>query len=121
MMKRFLLVALLIAVGLFVYNYMNTGEITLIPSTRLSEEERQVRRLEDRLQSARKQFAQASRAAALSGVDTTTDAAAAKSDIDEVAKATRELGTRAESESAKKSIGRLEEEIREARREIGVD
>ena len=121
MTKRFLLLALLIVAGLFVYNYMDTARITLIPSASLSAEERRLRGLEDRLQSARKQFLQASRAAALSGVDTTADAAAAKSQIDEVAKEARELRARAASDTAKQRVGQLEEKIREARREIGLE
>ena len=121
MTKRFLLLALLIAAGLFVYNYMDTGRITLIPSASLSDEERQVRRLTVQLQSARKQFLQASRAAALSGVDTSADAAAAKSQIDEVAKEARALRAKTASEKAKQRFGELEEKIREARNEIGVE
>jgi len=84
-MKKLALVVVLAVVGLVTYNYVSTGELTLLPSGPRTAEEQQLVELQDRFEAAQKQFTQASRTAGLSGMDTTADAEAAMramSDID---------------------------------------
>jgi alcohol dehydrogenase class IV len=87
-MKK-LAVFVVVAIAVLVaFNYATTGELTLAPSFSKSEEEREVQDLQRDFAAAQKQYAQAYRAAGLSGIDTTADADAA---IESVKRVTREL------------------------------
>ena len=60
-MVKFIMIVLLLAGALLGYNYTTTGEVTLIPSFTLSEEEQQVKNLEELFQRATREFSQAER------------------------------------------------------------
>ena len=77
-MKKLAVVLVLAMAGLLAYNFATTGELTLKPSFTLSAEEEQLRDLERDFNAAKKSFAQAHRAAAVGGLDTTADVEAAK-------------------------------------------
>lgn len=81
MLKRLLIVVVLAAGALVAYNYATTGSITLVPSGGVSVEDREVSELRQRFERARTQFAQAHRAAAIGGVDTTGDVEATLADV----------------------------------------
>ena len=64
---------ILIVLGLAIWvgiNYVKTGKISIMP-VELSAEEREIRELEAELESIDKQIAQESRAAGVTGMDTT--------------------------------------------------
>jgi hypothetical protein len=73
MMKRLLSVVVLAVGGLVAFNFATTGSVTLIPSAGVSNEDRELRDLRQQFERAKQQFAQAHRAAAIGGVDTTGD------------------------------------------------
>ena len=77
-MKKAIVAVLFVVAGLLAYNFATTGELTLVPSFALSEDERQLKDLEARFKAARKEFAGAHRTAAVSGIDMTADAEAAR-------------------------------------------
>lgn len=77
-MKKLLILVAVLVVGLLAYNFATTGEVKLIPSFGLSDEEQAVKDLEDRFDAAKSEFAQAHRAAGVSGVDTSSGAEAAR-------------------------------------------
>jgi outer membrane murein-binding lipoprotein Lpp len=89
-MKGLILVVLLVAGALLAYNYVHTGKLTLIPSS-TSKAEQQLQELEQRLDSARRQFEAAGRAAGVAGVDTTADAEAARREVERVESDLKEL------------------------------
>lgn len=81
----------LAAVALIAFNYVTTGEITLIPTTPLSAEARALNHLHQRFVSATHQLNQAEKAAGVSGIDTSADAQAALSELDRVELELKEL------------------------------
>lgn len=112
-MKKLLVVVFLLAGGLLVYNYAATGELTLVPSFTVSQEEQQVRDLEDRFQRARQEMAQAGRSAGLAGIDTSSQMAAGLKQIaalekeaKALAKKLQEPGARARLETLRKELAR---------------
>ena len=118
MKRNILIIIALIVVGLLAYNFLNTGKITLIPSSGLSEEEQEIKMLEEELQAAERTFSQAGRAASLTGVDSTSDAAAAMRVVERVASRARELKRRATSEDIKDKIEQLEDKIKELKNKM---
>ena len=120
MKKNILIAVVVIVAGLLVFNYLNTGKITLIPSSGLSEEEREIKMLEEELRAAERSFAQAGRASAMSGVDSTADAEAAKMVVKRVEAQARELKRKTTSEEIKFKIERLEDKIRELKNKLEI-
>jgi hypothetical protein len=117
--KRIVLVVILVVGALLAYNYVTLGRLTLVPSATLSEEEKELDGLETRVREAVRQYAQAGRAAAIGGVDTTGDAEQARLEIERVEKRVKELQKKA-SETAKVKVREVQEAIQEAKRSIGI-
>ena len=97
MAKLILVLIVLLVIGLFVFNYMQSGELTLIPKKQ-TENDVKMKALEDELRAAKQQLAQAGRSAGISGLDTSEDAHAAKKEIDRITKEIAELKKKMESE-----------------------
>jgi hypothetical protein len=91
MAKKIILGIVLAAVALVAFNFVATGEITLIPTTPLSAEARALNRLHERFVAATHQLNQAEKAAGVSGLDTSADAQAALSELDQIEKELNEL------------------------------
>jgi hypothetical protein len=91
MAKKIILGVVLAAVALVAFNFVATGEFTLIPTTPLSAEARAFNRLNERFVAATHQLNQAEKAAGVSGIDTSADAQAALRELDQVEKELKEL------------------------------
>jgi hypothetical protein len=93
----------LAAVALIAFNYVTTGEITLIPTTPLSAEARELNQLHERFVTATHHLNQAEKAAGATGLDTSSEAQAALSELDSIEFSLKELKgkTSASEETAK--------------------
>jgi hypothetical protein len=80
-MKGLLALVAIAVAALLAYNYVHSGRVSLIPKS-LSQDEQELKRIEARFDTARRQFEAAGRAAGVAGADTTADAEAARRDID---------------------------------------
>ena len=118
-MKKLVAVIVVAIAGLVVFNYATTGEFTLAPSFSKSEEERAVQNLRDRFSAAKKQFAQAHRMAATSGIDTTADADAAISSMKQVKKELASLRKKLTEERATRKADELVTIVQAFAKEIG--
>jgi hypothetical protein len=94
MTKKVLAGIILILGGVVAFNWFTTGELTLIPSSPLSAEGRDLSRLHERFVAAAHQYNQAGHAAGVSGMDTTADAQAAIHELDQVEKELLDLKTK---------------------------
>jgi len=115
-MKGLILVVLLVAAALLAYNYVHTGRLTLVPSS-LSKSEQELQRLGERLDSARRQFEAAGRAAGVAGVDTTADAEAARREVERIEADLQDLQKRLEAADRFKA-DELMDKIQEFKREM---
>jgi hypothetical protein len=106
-MKKLIAVVIVAIIGLVVFNYATTGELTLVPSFSKSDQERAVQDLQDRFAAARKQFAQAYRTAGVSGIDTTADADAAISSVKRVKRELEPLRKKLSEDRAKRKADEL--------------
>ena len=91
MAKKIILGIVLAAVALVAFNFVSTGEITLIPTTPLSAEARAFNRLHERFVAATHQLNQAEKSAGVTGMDTSADAQAALNELDQIEKELKEL------------------------------
>ncbi|UCF69120.1 MAG: hypothetical protein JSV80_07505 [Acidobacteriota bacterium] len=116
-MKKVFILAAVLVMAVVGFNYMTTGELTLMPASSLSDEERQLNDLRDEFADAQRQVASASRSAGLSGLDTTVDVQDAISIAKRIEESLKRLTPRLTSESAKARAARLAQDIREFRRQ----
>ena len=109
-MTKIIILIIIAVAGLVAYNYFTTGEISLITSSTLSEEEQEVKNLADSFHKARRMVRQAERAAVggIGNIDIVEDE---MNDIDQIESALVTLKSRLKSESAMKAAERLEREI----------
>jgi hypothetical protein len=110
-MKKLMIVIILLAGGLLAYNYAATGELTLIPSFTLSQEEQQVSDLEDRFNRARKEMAQAGRSAGLTGMDTSSQMSAGLAQIAAIEKEAKTLAKELQEPGARQRLDDLREKL----------
>ncbi len=106
-MKKLAFVIVVAIIGLVAFNYATTGELTLTPSFSKSEEERAVQDLQQDFAAAQKRYAQAYRAAGLSGIDTTADAEAAINDVKRIKRELKSLRKTLSEERAKRKADEL--------------
>ena len=118
-MKKILVVGVLIVAALVGYNYLTTGKLALIPSTTMSAQEKEIDDLVQQVRQATIQFAQAGRAAGMSGVDTTADAEAARLQVVAIEKRMRALEAQA-TEKTKAGLARLQAELSKAKQDLGI-
>lgn len=110
-MRTLAYIIVIAIVGFVAYNFLTTGELTLSPSGSLSSDERAVKELRDEFAEAQKQYRQAGRAVAVSGVDATGDVEDFLADLDRMYAEAIRLKPKLTSQPAKRDIDRLLREI----------
>ena len=117
-MKKLVVVIALAVAGLVGFNFVTTGELTIVPSFSTSNEERAVQDLEDEFTAAKKQVAQAYRSAAVGGIDTTGDADAAIKSVRQVKRELESLIKKLSEDKAKRKAEDLAAAVREFEKEL---
>ena len=112
-MTRIVVLIIVAAAGFIAYNYFTTGEMSLIPSSTLSQEEQEVKNLADSFSEAQRQVRQAERTAAVSGVGNLDAVEDAINEIDQIESDIVTLKSSLQSASVMKEAERLEREIEE--------
>ena len=110
-MRTLIFIIVIAVVGFVAYNFLTTGELTLIPSGSLSSDEQAVRELRDEFVEGQKQYRQAGRAVAMSGVDATADVEDFLADLDRLYAEAKRLKPKLTSQPAKRDLDRLIREI----------
>jgi len=116
MSKKILIGAFVGLLGLIAFNYFTTGEVALIPTTPLSAEGRDLARLEGEFAAATHDYYQASRAAGMTGLDTTAEAHAAMNELDRIERALQELRRGNPTPAHSHRIDQMLENIRRVRK-----
>ncbi len=110
-MTKIILVIIIVVAGLVAYNYVTTGEISLVPGFSLSGEAQEVQNLADRFHRARRMVTQAQRSAGVGGIGTIDIVADDMSEIDQIERDIVTLMDSLESVAAFEKAERLEREI----------
>ena len=106
-MKKFAVFAGIVVAGLVVFNYATTGEFAVVPSFQKSAQEQRVHDLQDDFEAAQQQYAQAYRAASVSGIDTSSDADAAIGSVKQVKRELASLQKTLSEDKARRRAGDL--------------
>jgi Zn-dependent oligopeptidase len=117
-MKKLVILVVVALVGLVGYNYATTGEFRLVPDFSKSDEEHAVEELAQQLDQAKKQFTQAHRTAATSGLDTTADVEAARVTVKRIEKELKSLRAGLSEEKAERKAEELAAAVRAFAAEI---
>jgi hypothetical protein len=117
--QKIVLLVVVIVVGLLAFNYFTTGELRLLPGESGSGDERELNRLRGDFRAAAREFRQAGRSAAVSGLDTTDAASAALAAVERVEKQVESLVNRTQDSNLKAEAEKLLAEIRKYKKDIG--
>ena len=117
-MKNLITIVVVIVVALVAFNYFQTGEFKLLPGSSMSPEEHELNRLKGEFRRAAQAYRQAGRAAGVSGLDTTSDAAAALDTVDGVERDVKALRKRTKDPEVKAKIDDLLAEIKKYKEDV---
>jgi hypothetical protein len=110
-MKMLLALVVAIVVALVAFNYLSTGEFSLMPGGSMSDEAKELNRLRGDFRAAAREYRQAGRSVAVSGVDASGAAAAALAEVERVEKEVRQIARKADDPELQAEANELLEEI----------
>jgi len=116
MSKKVLIGVFIGLLGLMAFNWFTTGEVALIPTTPLSAEGRELARLEGEFATATHDYYQASRAAGMTGLDTTAEAHAALNELDRIESALQQLRRSNPTPANSRRIDQMLQNLRKVRK-----
>ncbi len=117
-MRNLITIVVVVVVALVAFNYFQTGEFSLMPGGGMSGEEQELNRLKGEFRRAAQTYRQAGRSAGMSGLDTTSDALAALTTVDGVARDLKKLRTRTKDAEVKSKIDELLAEIKKYKQDV---
>ena len=117
-MKMLMLVLLVVGAMFLAHNYIQTGEIGFTSS--LSDQEREIKRLDERLSRAWSSYRVAGRGSALGGMEGGSAAETALGEVRYVERELARIKERLETDREKERLRALEDKLREVKREMGV-
>jgi hypothetical protein len=109
-MKSLLVLALMVVIGLLTFNYLTTGELKLLPSSG-GDTEQELNRLQGEFRNAAREYRQAQKSVAVSGVDATDAASSALAEVDRVEDEVRQFAKKASTPELKAAADKLLKEI----------
>jgi hypothetical protein len=109
-MKSLLTLALMVVIALLAFNYLTTGELKLLPSSGGGSEQ-ELNRLQGDFRAAARDYREAQKAVAVSGVDATDSASAALAELDRIEQEVRQFKSKATSPELKAAADKLLKEI----------
>lgn len=117
-MKNIITIVVVVVVALVAYNYFQTGEFSLMPGGGMSDEEKQLNTFKGEFRRAAQTYRQAGRSAGVSGMDTTSDAAAAIQTVEGVERDVKALRKRTDDPEVRAKIDDLLAEIKKYKQDI---
>ena len=117
-MKAIIVLIVVVVVGLVAFNYFTTGELTLMPSGSGGGEAKELNVLRGEFRSLAREFRQAGRSAAMSGMDTTAAASAVVSELDGVEEKVLAIAKNAEDPEVGNEAKALAAEIAKFKKDI---
>ena len=117
-MKNLITIVVVVVVALVAFNYFQTGKFSLMPGGGMSQEEKELNRLKGEFRRAAQAYRQAGRSAGVSGLDTTSDAAAALQTVDGVESDVKALRKRTKDPEVTAKIDDLLAEIKKYKQDV---
>lgn len=117
-MRNLITIVVVVVVALVAFNYFQTGKFSIMPGGGMSQEEKDLNRLKGEFRRAAQAYRQAGRSAGVSGLDTTSDAAAALQTVDGVERDVKQLRKRTSDPEVKTKIDALLAEIKKYKQDV---
>ena len=118
LVKNLITIVVVMVVALVAFNYFQTGEFSLMPGGGMSEEEKELNRLKGDFRRAAQAYRQAGRSAGVSGLDSTSDAAAALKTVDGVERDIKTLRKRTKDPEVRAKIDDVLAEIKKYKQDV---
>ena len=118
-MKTLIMVVVVVVVALVAFNYLTTGELKLLPGDTMSDAGHEVNRLRGEFRAAAREYRDAGKAAAVSGIDSSDQAAAALAEVDRVEHEVRQIAKTATEPEVKADADKLLKEIAQYKMDVG--
>jgi hypothetical protein len=110
-MKSLLILALMVVIGLLAFNYLTTGELKVLPGSSVGGSEQELNRLQGEFRNAAREYRQAQKSVAVSGVDATDAASSALAEVDRIEDEVRQFAKKASTPELKAGADKLLKEI----------
>ncbi len=117
-MKTLLMFLVVIVVALVVFNYLTTGELKLLPGGGMSDEAHELNALKGEFNAAAREYRQAGRSVAVSGIDASDAGAAALAAVDRVEKEVEAFAKKTSNVELKAEARKLLKEIEQYKMDI---
>ena len=117
-MKTLLMILVVVVVALVAFNYLTTGELKLLPGDSMSDEGHELNSLRGEFRAAAREYRQAGKSAAVSGMDTSHEAEAALATVDRVENEVRKFAKNASTPELKVDADKLLKEISQYKMEV---
>ena len=118
-MKTLLMLLVVIVVALVAFDYLRTGTDQDPPGGQMSDEARELNRLQGEFRAAAREYRQAGRSVAVSGIDATDAGSAALAAVDRVKKEVQDFAKKTTSVELKAEARKLLKEIEQYKTDIG--
>ncbi len=118
-MKTLLMILVVVVVSLVAFNYLTTGELKLLPGDSMSEAGHEVNSLRGEFRAAAREYRQAGKAVAASGMDTSDAAAAALAEVDRVEIQVDKIARTTTEPEVKADADKLLKEIAQYKMDVG--
>jgi len=117
-MKNIITLVVVVVVALVAFNYFSTGEFKLLPGSSMTAEEQELNTLKGEFRRATQAYRQAGRSAGISGMDTTSEAAAALKAVDGVEREVKALRKKVDDPEVQAKIDDLLAEIKKYKEDV---
>jgi len=118
-MKTLLMILVVVVVALVAFNYLTTGELKLLPGDSMSEAGHEVNSLRGEFRNAAREYRQAGKALAVSGMDMSDAAAAALAQVDRIEKEVQKIARTTTEPEVKADANKLLKEITQYKMDVG--
>ena len=119
-MKKLILVVVVVLAGLLVYNYLTQGRWTLIPGGSASPEAVQLQDLQRQFDALKQEYSQATRAAAVGGLDTTADIEGVMSGVQALEKKVDKFLASVKDPKVREEASALRRKVESFKRSLGM-
>jgi len=117
-MKNIITLVVVVVVALVAFNYFSTGEFKLLPGSSMTAEEQELNTLKGEFRRATQAYRQAGRSAGISGMDTTSEAAAALKAVDGVEREVKALRKKVDDPEVQAKFDDLLAEIKKYKEDV---
>lgn len=118
-MKTLLMIVIVVVVALVAFNYLTTGDLKLLPGDSMTEAGHEVNSLRGEFRAAARDYREAGKAVAVSGMDMSDAASAALAEVDRIEIEVQKIARTTKEPEVKADANKLLKEIAQYKMDVG--